>query len=294
MKILKWIGVIFGSLIVLAGLAVVSLYLVGAYRLNNAPKVEVRSVAAARDAASLSRGQHLSNIGGCASCHGNDFGGKVLLDDDTIGYLPAPNLTTGAGGLGANYTDEDFARAIRHGVGKNGRALGAMPSQNLAHMSDADLSALLGYLRSVPAVDSQLGPRKISFSGTIIFGMLAYNDLAVNAIDHAGVGSPGAMFSPVSSSDGQYGEYLVNIANCKDCHGASLDGNVPPGGPPPGPGLTKSARLAIYSEEDFFRALRSGRAPGNRQLSEEMPWAYYAGMSDNEVRAIYSYLSSLP
>ena len=64
--------------------------------------------------------------------------------------IPTPNLTSGAGGVGATNTDEDWVRAIRHGVGHDGRALWVMPSLSFSRLSDEDLGALIAYLESRP------------------------------------------------------------------------------------------------------------------------------------------------
>jgi hypothetical protein len=70
--------------------------------------------------------------------------------------LAIPNLTTGAGGVGDTNTDEDWVRAIRHGVGHDGRGLALMPSAVFYYLSDEDLGALIAYLKSLPPVDNEM------------------------------------------------------------------------------------------------------------------------------------------
>lgn len=65
--------------------------------------------------------------------------GRVFLDEPAIGRFVASNLTRGKGGVGASYTDDDWVRAIRHGVGPDGKALLIMPSQEFFNLSDADV-----------------------------------------------------------------------------------------------------------------------------------------------------------
>ena len=52
--------------------------------------------------------------------------------------------------------------------------------------------------------------------------------------------------------------------------------------------------LQGWSEADFDTAMRTGQTPDGRQLSDEMPWPYYAGMADLEVQALWAYINSLP
>lgn len=133
--------------------------------------------------------KRLATISSCNGCHGPDLSGDIFIDGAPIGYLPAPNLTGGAGGVGTGYTAEDWARAIRHGVGADGRPLLIMASHHYAAYGDEDLAALIAYLQSLPPVDNDLGQRQIAFPGTIIFGVFGYNDAAsVTKIDHEAVG----------------------------------------------------------------------------------------------------------
>jgi len=61
--------------------------------------------------------------------------------------VAAPNLTTGKGGIGSIYSDADWEKALRHGVGSDQRGLMFMPSQAYYHFSDAGLGALIAYLK---------------------------------------------------------------------------------------------------------------------------------------------------
>lgn len=289
-QVLKWIGIIILGLTVLLMLGGGILYAISSSRLNSGPDVVVKPAAGEGD---IARGEHLAvAISGCASCHGEDLSGKVAVDEPPIGTIYATNLTAGEGGIGATYTDQDWARAIRHGIGADGRALGGMPSNAFAYLSDDDLAAIVAYIKSAPPVDNILPERQFSLPGTVIFGMMAYNTLPTSLIDHASVGGE----APAPGVTADYGEYLTLIGGCRDCHGPDLGGidpeNAPPG-PPPGPNLRPDGRLASWTEEDFVTALRSGRTPDGRQLSPEMPWEHYGLMTDEELEAIWLYLHGL-
>ena len=255
----------------------------GQNKLNFAPTVTIANVKVASDQSTLERGQHLATISSCNECHGNNFEGKAFVNEAPIGYIPAPNLTVM--GPTVDYTDEDWAGAIRHGVAKNGRVLVMMPSFHYAEYGDDDLATLINYLRSVPPAEKELEPRNIQFPGTIIFGIFAFDSWSVNQIDHTKIGGRNA---PPMEDTAEYGEYLVNITSCGSCHGENLAGNTSNG--PQGPNITLGGNLGNWTFEDFALALRAGQTPDKRQLNNEMPWAKYSIMSDVEVRAIWEYI----
>lgn len=293
MKYLKWLAIVVGGLVGLVVVVVAVLHFVGQQRLNNGPEVTLATVAAATDEAGLQRGQYLASISGCTSCHAADLSGDVFIDEAPIGYVPAPNLTAGEGGIGDSYTDANWEAAIRHGVAADGRTIVTMPSDHYAKYGDDDLAALIGYLKSVPAVDNNLGPRQIQFPGTIIFGVLAYSSWPVNLVEHEMVGgnAPEPVVSP------EYGEYMVSIMSCQSCHAENLAGNYGQLDTPLGPNITLGSHLKDWDEEAFATALRSGMTPDGKLLAttdeEGMPWPQYAGLSDIEAQAIWTYINSL-
>lgn len=293
MRILKIIGIGLAGLILLVIVVVGVLHLVGSRRLAAGPAVQVRMIGIPSGEAALARGEYLANVtSGCTNCHGPNLSGKIFVNEPPIGLIPAPNLTSGQGGIGAAYTDEDWLRALRHGIGGDGRVLGTMPSHWFARMSDEDMAALVAYVKSVPPVDNVLPPRNITFPGTIIFGVLDYANLPVNLIDHSAVQ---AATSPVEEPTAAYGEYVATIGLCGECHGEKLAGRIDETGPPPGPNLTPAGNLASWTEADFFAAIRNGVTPEGHNLEpEEMPWPYYGNMNDTQLKALWAYLQSLP
>jgi mono/diheme cytochrome c family protein len=113
---------------------------------------------------------------------------------------------------------------------------------------------------------------------------------AADQIDHT---SPPPA-APTPGVTVAYGEYLTHT--CKECHGDKLNGMPfgPPGQEVPSPNLTPGGRLASWSEQDFFTTLRSGVDPYGETLSDDMPWKYFGQMSDDELKAVWIYLQSLP
>ncbi len=292
-RVLKWIGIVLGSLIGILLIAGMVLHFVGKSRLNNAPEVVTKPVTVTMDETAVARGKYLVNVvSECRECHGDRLQGSSFFDGEIGIYLAAPNLTSGKGGIGATYTDADWERAIRHGIGGDNRVLAIMPSNYFAHYSDADMAAIIAYLKTVPPVGSDFGPRRIGFPGSIMGGIMGFNDFTrINGIDHAKVGAD----VPVEGVTPEYGQYLVNIAACSECHAANLAGVVGNDGPPPGPNLTPGGELGSWTETDFINTIRTGQTPSGRQLdAEQMPWANFSQMSDTELQAIWAYLHSLP
>ncbi|MCB8985932.1 MAG: c-type cytochrome [Ardenticatenaceae bacterium] len=291
-RVLKWLGIVVGTLLI----GVVVLNFVGKSRLNNAPEVATKPVTAAAGETAVTRGEHLVNVvSECRECHGEQLEGGSFFDGEMGIYLAAPNLTAGKGGIGATYTDADWERAIRHGIGSDNRVLVIMPSNYFSHYSDTDLADLIAYLKTVPPVDSDFGPRRIGFPGSIIGGVIAFDDFThINGIDHAHVGAN----APVEGVTPEYGAYMVNIAACRDCHAANLAGISPAAGtdgPPPGPNLTPGGEPGGWTEADFINTIHTGQTPSGRQLDgEQMPWPIFSRMTDTELQAIWAYLHSLP
>lgn len=292
-RALKWIGIVLGSLMGIALIAGAALHVVGKSRLNNAPEVATRPVAAAMGETAVARGAHLVNVvSECRECHGEQLEGSVFIDGEIGIYVAAPNLTSGMGGVGATYTDADWERAIRHGIGGDNRVLVIMPSNFFSHYSDADLAALIAYLKTVPPVDNDLGLRRIGFPGSMMGGIVGFDEFTkINGIAHEAVGSE----APPEGATAEYGAYLVNIAMCGECHAANFAGVVGTNGPPPGPNLTPGGELGGWTEADFMTAIRTGVTPSGRQLDgEQMPWGTFSQMTDMELQAIWAYLQTLP
>jgi mono/diheme cytochrome c family protein len=96
--------------------------------------------------------------------------------------------------------------------------------------------------------------------------------------------------APPRAVTADYGEYVVNVNACRDCHGPDLDGG--PGGIiPAGPNLR--AIVPHWTAEQFITTLRTGVNPAGRPLSNEMPWRFMGRLDDVELAALHAYLSSL-
>ena len=246
------------------------------------------------DGAAVARGRHLAvAIAACVACHGDDFGGRAVVDNAVFGHIYAPNLTRGAGGIGRSFTAADWARAIRDGVGPDGRGLVVMPSDEYEHLSDADLGALIAFLQRLPPVSHALPPTRLGplAAGLIVLGRARM--IAAETMRHP-VPATGA---PAPGDTVALGRYLATVGGCAGCHGPGLAGQRVPGAPPGTPAasdLTRSGIGASWTEAQFAGALRTGVRPDGTPINPFMPWKYAGQMSDGEIAAIWAYARTLP
>lgn len=292
---LKWTSRFAAAVAVLLAAACIAVFWSSESRLGRTYVVHPAPLSAAGETVTTERGRHTATIRGCVDCHGDNLGGRVFLDDPTIGRFVASNLTRGKGGVGASYADEEWVRAIRHGVRPNGRALLVMPSDEFSVLSDADVASVIAYIRSVPPVDNVLPQSAVSLVGRAI--MTLNRDVAVLPAERIDHGAARVSAPPVGVTR-EYGRYLAS--SCTGCHGATLSGGKIPGVPPdwsPAPNLTPEpgAAIARWSETGFAATLRTGVTPEGRQLDARyMPWKVIGQMTDDEIEALWIYLRSLP
>ncbi len=292
-------GVLRALLLVVSGVvlvlvvAVVAIYVVSESKLNRTVSVPAETVAIKTDIAAIQRGQHLAaGVATCIDCHGPTLSGKVFIDDPALGRVSAPNLTRGRGGVGATFSDQDFVRAIRHGVDPTGHQLLIMPSDDYWHFSDADLGAIIGYLRSLQPVDNTLPPNELRTLGRILFATGQLPLQPAENIDHS---SPRPR-TPDPAVTPEYGQYLAQNAGCPSCHGPGLSGGKIPQAPPDAPPAANITPAGIggWSEADFIKALRTGTRPDGTTINTFMPWPYYAQMTEDELRALWRFLQAVP
>lgn len=282
-KILRWIGVPLAGLFTLILTFVLAVALNGFYKLSAPPNHVAATVKIDGTPEQVARGQHLAQVL-CADCHSanNELplgGGKNLSDDIglALGALYATNLTP-SGEL-KNWSDGEILRALRWGMHKSGRAL-AMPVKSTSQLSDADAQAIIAYLRSQPPVEKQVP----ATSPTLLLGILVGGGL----LDLNTVPDTGAMVAPERGETAEYGQYIVNIADCKACHGEDLNGGKPPAPQGPSVFVTKG-----WTQAQFVTAMRTGVLPNGQTMEEAMPWKAIAKMDDDELAAMYIYLHNL-
>lgn len=295
-RTLKRIGIILGSIVGLLLLGLGIVYIISNARLNAEYEIDAEAIPVPSDSASLAQGKHLVQaITKCGDCHGENLGGKVFIDAFPLGTVIAPNLTAGKGGIAGTYTDRDWVRAIRYGVGKEKKGLKIMPSNEYWHNSDAELGSIIAYVKSMPPVDNELEESSVGPLGHILYVTGQLPLLPVESIDLTAQRAA----VPEKGATAGYGKHLVTVGGCVGCHGQNLAGGKIPGTPPdwpPAGNLTPHPEgIGSYTEAEFFTALREGKKrDGGQMNSLYMPWKATAQMKDEEIRAIWAYLHTVP
>jgi mono/diheme cytochrome c family protein len=258
----------------------------------------------------LARGQYLANsVMGCTYCHSeHDWkapggpsieaklgAGQIFPEKNMPGVVIVPNLTpdveTGAG----SWSDDQIARAIREGIGHDGRTLfPLMPYGNFRTMSDEDLASIVVYMRSLPAVRNPLPKTEVIFPVKYL-------------IRNAPEPVSGPVPPPDSSTSAKRGEYLVRMASCGGCHtpqqrgqprqGMAFAGGFAFNGPLP---VVASANItpdpsgiSYYDEDLFVQVMRTGKVQA-RALSAVMPFVGYRNITDQDLKDMFAYLRTVP
>ena len=270
-------------------------------------------------AARLERGAYLfHNLLDCGGCHserdmtkfgapfvaggtgkGQIFPPELGLPGKVVPSNITPDMETGIG----SWTDGEKIRAIREGVSKDGRALfPMMPYASFRHLPDEDLYSLLAYLDSLPPVKNKLPKTELDFPV----------NLMVKSAPQPVIGA----VSPVDKSNPvKYGEHLVTVAGCINCHtqeerGEIIKGKEFAGGrefnygkfmvrsanitPDPETGLGAWDEHRFLSKFHGYKAMADGTPPpANQGNFTLMPWLAFAKASDEDLCAIFAYLKTL-
>jgi cytochrome c553 len=288
-RALKWLGLVLTGLIVLGALAALGLGIAGGRRLSKTRTIQPEAIRIPSDPAAVARGEHLVRGPAlCAECHGQDLSGDLLFDEPGIGVVYASNIT----GLGASHSDADLVRAIRHGLDSDGRQLMIMPADIFINMSAGDMGAIIAYLKSVPRVGKDQPEPELAFMGRAMLAAGMFGDVfPAEYIDH----SQPYPSVPEIGANAQYGAYLAAATGCTSCHGANLAGDQLDPEAPFAPNLTPGGELGEWSEAEFIQTMRTGTSPHGHELdSKFMPWRSFAKFEDEELRALWLYLLSLP
>jgi hypothetical protein len=272
----------------------------------------------ARTPARLARGEYLvRHVLACNECHtARDWsrwggpsvgrpgaGGDCYNQDHGFpGTVCGSNITADRStGIGA-WTDGEVLRSIREGVDRDGQALfPLMPYTEYRHLSDEDTRAVVAYLRGLPPVRHAVRETEIDFPVSFFIRM------APRPLD-------GPVLEPDPSDPVRYGEYLATVSGCKFCHTPVDRRNQPieerafGGGQEfRGPwGIVASSNLTPHptglgqrSRENFVSLFRSFAdvstvaVPTRPGKNTVMPWFAYAGMTDFDLGAIYTYLRTV-
>ena len=272
----------------------------------------------------IQHGKYIATIAGCTDCHTPlkaeyqdptkytfeqlqiiSFNGKEALDESKLlaggrpfdlgpaGLLLTRNLTPDQEtGLGT-WTNEQIKLAVKTGVSNDGHILfPVMPYHVYNGMADADIDAVIAYLRSVNAVSHEIPESTIPTDG---FPTPPYTT---------------GIVAPDASDKAARGGYLVNsVMGCTDCHtpvdpttGAPqmdkyLAGRQPYEGPwgiVYGGNITPDNETGIgtWTDEEVKRAILTGVRKDGRRLIL-MPWFVYSSLTAEDTEAVVYYLKNV-
>lgn len=283
----RWPGLILSGLFALIFLVLASGATRGLILLERVHANPPSAIAAATAPEALARGQEITNGCGCHGVEGQPIvsgsRGNLIEGGPPMGILYTPNLTPG--GPLADWSDGEIARAIREGIGKDGRALFAMPSVTFHNLSDADTAALIGYLRSLPPTQNSQPARNMNALADAIVGFGLFSVSAQPSIT-------APVTAPARAATAEYGKYVASVNTCSDCHGAQLDGVPSNPFASHGPDLTAIGKA--WTAEQFVALFRQGVLPGGAPAPEAMPWKELGpALSDTDLQALHAYLGSM-
>lgn len=291
-KFLKWLGIVFGGLTGLLIVTATVVFIVSSIRINKTYDVSLVDIPIPNNTESLAHGEHVANVRLCTGCHGPNLGGDSFIENPRLGYYYASNLTAGEGGVLNDYNDAQLVRAIRHGIGYDNKPLLLMPAHEFYVLSDADVGALIAYIHSQPPVDNVLPESRVGPVSRALLLTGQFPLIPAELIDH---NAPRPV-SPEPGATVEYGEYLAII--CQSCHQTDFAGGRVPGASlevPAAANLTPAGELASWTEADFITTLRTGVNPRGHKLSSFMLGPdFFADWSDEELKALWLFLQSLP
>lgn len=283
-QIWRWILIGIGAVLIAALAFAGWVYAASEWHYRSFPAPPAFTHPIPTDAASITRGEHISRTRGCQGCHGGELQGELMW-----GAVLTPNLPA----LARSETPSTLEAAIRHGIGRDGRALYSMPSFNFVHLRDDDLAALIAYLRAAPVSNAAPPGEAVPWHERVIGDFTRRMAIAF--------GDDGTMpqwlpeVPPLAQQSNANpaiarGEYLA-MTSCNECHGFDLRGYQPWGGPS-APDLIV---VGAYSAQDFSRLMREGAPLSGADLPMMGPVARgrFVHWTDDEVADLYAYLSDL-
>jgi len=266
----------------------------------------------------VAHGKYLAyHVAGCMDCHsqrdfskysgpvipGSEGGGGMLfgpkygLPGMVYGKNITPDSATGIG----TWTDDEILRAMTQGINKKGDTLfPIMPYVNFNRMAKSDLLSIIAFIRTLKPINNAVAARQLF----VPIGMVYPGKILQSSVD--------SNMAPPVSDIVKYGGYLAMVADCGTCHSPLT---------PQGPDHTRmyaggytfdlgsnkvvsanitpdSTGIGNWSEERFMNKFTTcrdssqiNRDPGNQNTI--MPLALYAGMKNEDIKAIYAYLRTV-
>ncbi len=276
-RVLRWLRNIVAAGLALLLIAAVTVYALSERVLQQTYDEPPVAVSVPTDSGSIANGGRLALIHGCRGCHQRDLSGEYFEDDFLIGRIAAPSLTLAA----QKYSDEELVRIIRRGVRPDGQSVWGMPSDMFAPLQDADVGAIIAYIRSV-SPDGGI-PRTIAPGPLARLGIVTgeYRPAVAWVRETDSISAAG--YFPTGEEPNALGAYLARTS-CPECHNLALQGY---------PGDTPDLSIvAGYTPAQFAHFFQTGEALGGRELAlmSDMARNRFSNFTDEEEAALYAYL----
>ncbi len=253
----------------------------------------------------IARGEYLTVAADCAACHttkgGKPFAGGLAFKLP-FGTIYSPNITPdNTVGIG-DWSDAEFVRAMRSGVGKHGEDLyPAFPYTSYALLSTDDILAIKAYLTTLAPVSDPAPENALAFPFNQRPLMRAWKLLFV----------PSGPFKPDPSKGKEWndGAYLVEaLAHCGECHtprgimfqrkqGVALSGGDVDGWKAWNITSDKEYGLGTWSDGQIAEMLATGHTEGHGVAAGPMREAIDLSLSKlpkSDIDAIVAYLRTVP
>jgi mono/diheme cytochrome c family protein len=277
-KLLRWTGYFVGALILLVLIAAAAVWMIAGQKLSahGTLKPEHLAVPTAAQLADAPRQLHVLR---CVDCHDAGLRGRLFFDEPYVARVYAPNLTA----VAATASDQQLARAIRQGIGADGRALAIMPSETFSRLDDGEVAALIAAIRALPKVGAPTPERKVGFLGRV--GLLTgeFHTTPDAVIEYA------AKLPLDLGAQYARGRHMA-ASNCAECHGPALSG----GEVEPGLNAPDLTIAGAYDATAFKTLMRTGVPAGGRKLKimGDVARDDFSYMTDAEIDDLYAYLQA--
>ena len=274
----RWLGYGIGALALIVLLFALGAWFASSRVLGRVHDAVPESLARPTTAQLADAGRQ-ARILGCVSCHGEGLSGRMMFDGGPFAKVWAPNLNE----LASRTTDQQLAQALRQGIGHDGRALFVMPSPMYSRLSDQQVAALIGWMRSLPRRGEAVSPIEWGPLGRVV---LALGKLP-SAVDRI---SEFRGSEPFDTGRQSAAGRRLAASVCSECHGPDLSGGQPtPDQKAPGLSI-----VGAYDPAQFTRLLRTGVPPSGRDLGlmKEIALNDTRHMTDAEIGQLYLYLRS--
>ncbi|MEM9303311.1 MAG: cytochrome c [Pseudomonadota bacterium] len=280
----RWLpmaGKVLAGGLLLGALGLIAIYTLSEWALRQSELPQLASLTLSTDPTTIEHGRRIARTRGCFGCHGQSLEGQVFSEWEWVDRAIAPAL----GPVAREATVEDLDRAIRHGIGRDGRDLWSMPSYNFRRLSDEDTAALLSYLRTVDTPPADLGVARLGLPTRLSLVLGEETTMATWAR-----AVPPLTLDPAAEPQLALGEYLA-MTSCNECHGLDLRGQTQYDSTP------DLSILVAYDRDEFEGLMRNGVARDGRDdlpLMSMVARDRFGAWTDEEMDALYAFLRTLP